>query len=121
MGASSEFADPERKAFDMIYDHRTYTCRPGTIRKQLAMYAEHGWPTQRRHLGDPVVFAATETGDVNAYVHIWTYQDAADRERRRQSLQQDPAWAAYLKMSAEAGNLISQKNSILMPAPFFPG
>ena len=25
----------------MIYDHRTYTCRPGTIRKHLALYGEH--------------------------------------------------------------------------------
>ena len=103
----------------MIYDHRTYTCRPGTIKKQLALYAEHGWPTQRRHLGDPVIFAATETGNVNSYVHIWTYQDAADREARRTRLQNDPAWISYLKMSAEAGNLISQTNAILAPAPFF--
>lgn len=57
---------------------------------------------------------------MNAYVHIWTYQDAADRGRRRQNLQQDPAWTAYPKMSAEAGNLIFQQNSILMPTPFFP-
>jgi len=104
----------------VIYDHRTYTCRPGTIKKQLALYAEHGWPTQRRHLGDPVVFAATETGNVNSYVHIWVYQNAADREDRRTRLQQDPDWIAYLAKSAEAGNLITQTNAILTPTPFFP-
>lgn len=112
---------PEVEGNDMIYDHRTYTCRPGTIRKQMALYAEHGWKTQRHHLGDPVVFAATETGNVNSYVHIWVYQNAADREERRQRLQQDPDWISYLKMSAEAGNLVSQVNAILTPAPFFPG
>jgi hypothetical protein len=103
----------------MIYDHRTYTCRPGTVKKQLALYAEHGFAVQRRHLGEPVVFAATETGNVNAYIHIWAYKDAADREEKRGQLQADPEWIDYLRMSGEAGNLISQVNTILSPAPFF--
>ncbi len=30
----------------MLYDHRTYTCRPGTIRKALELYAEHGFKAQ---------------------------------------------------------------------------
>ena len=105
----------------MILDHRTYTCRPGTIKKHLALYEQFGWPVQSRHLGDPVVYAATETGDVNCYVHIWVYDDAADREKKRAALQADPAWADFLEKSAAAGYLISQKNSILKPAPFFSG
>ncbi|PRD42424.1 NIPSNAP family protein [Phyllobacterium phragmitis] len=103
----------------MIFDHRTYTCRPGTIRKHLALYEKHGWAIQSQHLGKPVVYAATETGDVNAYIHIWVYEDAADREAKRAALQADPAWAEYLKLSAEAGYLISQCNQILKPVPFF--
>lgn len=27
----------------MIYDHRTYACRPGTIKKHLALYAKHSY------------------------------------------------------------------------------
>lgn len=103
----------------MIYDHRTYTCRPGTIAKHLKLYAEYGWQVQRRHLGDPVVYAMTETGDVNAYVHIWRYDDVADRAEKRARLQADPEWQAYLQKSAEAGYLVSQVNRILTPVPFF--
>jgi hypothetical protein len=103
----------------MIYDHRTYTCRPGTIKKQLALYAEYGWPVQRRHLGEPLLYAATETGDVNSYVHIWVYEDAADRARRRAALQADPGWVDYLKRSADAGFQMAQRNKILTPASFF--
>lgn len=103
----------------MIYDHRTYTCRPGTIKKHMALYAEHGWEIQRRHLGDPVVYGAVETGDVNSYVHIWVFDDAADRARKRAALQADPEWAAYLAKSAEAAYLIRQENKIIVPAPFF--
>lgn len=103
----------------MIYDHRTYTCRPGTIQKHLKLYADHGWPVQCRHLGQPIVYAAVETGDVNAYVHIWVYETAADRTRRRAALQADPEWQAYLRKSAEAGYLVSQVNQILTPTTFF--
>lgn len=102
----------------MIYDHRTYVCRPGTIKKHLAIYEEHGWEAQRRHLGEPVLYAQTETGDVNSYVHVWAYEDAADRARKRAALQADPAWIAYLEKSAEAGYLLSQVNKILQPVGF---
>ena len=45
----------------MIYDHRTYCCRPGTIKKHLALYAEFGFPAQKRILGEPVIYAQVET------------------------------------------------------------
>ncbi|SDG32376.1 NIPSNAP family protein [Sulfitobacter delicatus] len=99
----------------MIYDHRTYCCRPGTIKKHLALYAEYGFPAQKRILGAPVIYAQVETGDVNSFVHIWAYEDAADRAARRAEMAADPDWQAYLKKSAEAGYLISQTNEILMP------
>ena len=50
----------------MLYDVRTYACRPGTIRKHQAWYLEHGFEVQKRHLGDPLVYLLTETGDVNS-------------------------------------------------------
>lgn len=103
----------------MILDHRTYTCHPGRIRRHMALYEGHGWAAQRRHLGEPLVYAAVETGDVDAYVHIWAYEDAADRARRRAPPAADPEWQAFLKLSAESGNLARRVNTILTPAPFF--
>ncbi|UOA34332.1 hypothetical protein DSM110093_04167 (plasmid) [Sulfitobacter sp. DSM 110093] len=101
----------------MIYDHRTYCCRPGTIKKHLALYAEFGFSAQKRILGEPLIYAQVETGDVNSFVHIWSYKDAADRAARRAQMAADPEWQAYLKKSAEAGYLVSQTNKILMPVP----
>lgn len=105
----------------MLYDHRTYTCRAGTIRKALELYAAHGFTPQTRHLGQPVLYAITEVGDVNQYVHIWAYQDAADRAARRAAMLADPEWQTYLRMSAEAGYLIKQENKLLLTAPFLQG
>ncbi|MDH3451616.1 MAG: NIPSNAP family protein, partial [Gammaproteobacteria bacterium] len=98
---------------------RTYTCRPGTIMKQLALYETNGWAPQTRHLGQPLLYAITETGDVNSYVHVWVYEDAADRQRRRGAMHADPDWQAYLALSAEAQYLISQVNKILTAVAFF--
>lgn len=103
----------------MLYDVRTYVCRPGTIKAHLALYAEHGFAAQKRHLGEPFAYLVTETGDVNSFIHIWAYRDAADRAQRRAALQADPDWAAYLKRSAEAGYLQSQNNQLMTRAPFW--
>lgn len=103
----------------MIFDHRTYRCHPGTLKKQMKLYEENGLVAQVRYLGEPLLYAATETGDVNSYVHIWVYDSAADRESKRAAMQADPDWKNYLNLSAEAGYLTEQKNKILAPAPFF--
>ncbi|MEQ8369846.1 MAG: NIPSNAP family protein [Alphaproteobacteria bacterium] len=102
----------------MIYDHRTYTCRPGTMPLHLALYARLGFKVQVRHLGQPVVHGFTDVGDVNSFVHIWAYDSAADRTAKRAAMQADPDWQAYLKASNEAGYLVRQENRILVRAPF---
>jgi hypothetical protein len=103
----------------VLYDVRTYTCRPGTLKRHLALYAEFGFDTQRRHLGDPVLYLQTETGDVNSYTHIWEFADAADRAAKRAALQADPGWAGYLTRSADAAFLVSQENRLMVRTPFF--
>ena len=63
----------------MLADVRTYTVRPGTLKKQLALYAKHGFVPQKRHFGEPLAYLTADVGDVNTYLHIWVYEDAADR------------------------------------------
>lgn len=102
----------------MIYDHRTYSFKPGTIQKALALYKEHGYAAQTRHLGKPIIYAFTEIGDVNTYVHVWAYADIADRAAKRAAMQADPDWQNYLKITAEAGYLQKQENKILVSTGF---
>ena len=61
----------------MIFDHRTYTVKPGTMPRQLELYEKHGKAPQERHLGPPALYGVTETGPINTYVHVWVYEDAA--------------------------------------------
>ncbi len=104
---------------NMVFDHRTYTCRPGRVANQMEIYGRLGREPQLRNLGAPVLWAATETGELNTFVHIWAYDDIADRAKRRGAQEKDPKWAEFRKASAEAGNLVAQRNSILVAAPFF--
>jgi len=103
----------------MLFDHRTYECRPGTVKDQLALYREKGLAPQTRHLGQPFFYALTETGNPNTFIHIWRYENAGDREARRAALWADPEWLAYVRESREAGYLIRQENRLMVPAEFF--
>ncbi len=103
----------------MLIDMRTYNVKPGTLGKQLKLYEEHGWDTQRKHLGEPLAFLTTESGaDVNCYVHIWVYDSAEDRMRRRAAMMADPAWHRYKQIDGDAGYLIRQENRLMTPATF---
>ncbi|MDX9860576.1 MAG: NIPSNAP family protein [Rhodospirillales bacterium] len=104
----------------MLLDVRTYTCRPGTLKSHLALYAKLGKGPQTRHLGQPLAFLTTETGDPNQYIHIWLYENATDRETRRAAMAADPEWQAYLAESRTLGALIKQRNRLMQPVDFFP-
>ena len=102
----------------MLLDVRTYETRPGMLKTHLALYAEFGFPAQRRHLGEPLAYLTTETGNPNEYVHIWVYTDAADREARRTAMYADPEWLSYMRRSAELGALVAQSNRLMRPVEF---
>ncbi len=104
----------------MLLDVRTYTCKPGTIKKHLALYEKMGKAVQTKHLGQPFAYLVTETGNPNQFLHIWAYENAADREQRRAAMQADPEWQAYLEESAKLGALESQQNRLMKPVDFFP-
>jgi len=104
----------------MLVDHRTYTVKPGTMARQVALYQEFGYKPQTRHLGKPLAWLVTESGEVNTYVHIWVYKDSADRAAKRAAMAADPEWQVYIQKTGEAGYLIQQKNSLMNDVPFAP-
>lgn len=104
----------------MLIDHRTYRVKPGTAQAYLDLYEQYGFAAQTRHLGKPVAYMSTESGDMNTIVHIWAYESAADREKKRAGLMADPDWQNYLKKNREAGYLLEQTTKLMIPAKFAP-
>jgi hypothetical protein len=104
----------------VLVDHRTYRVKPGTLNAHLELYEKHGFAAQTRHLGQPLAYLYAESGDLNTIVHIWAYEDAADRAKRRAAMAADPDWQNYLRLSAEAGYLQEQTTKLMIPAKFAP-
>lgn len=104
----------------MLLDVRTYNCHPGTIKTHLELYERMGKEPQTRHLGQPLAYLVTETGNPNQYVHIWRYENAGDRETKRAAMQADPDWIAYTQESGKLGALAHQENKLMRPVDFFP-
>jgi hypothetical protein len=101
----------------MIVEERIYTLRPGKAPEYLKAYEQEGLAIQRPILGNLVGYYSTEIGPLNVIVHMWAYEDLADRARRRAQMSADPRWQAYVP---KLGPLVErQENRILNPAPFF--
>jgi len=104
----------------MIIDHRTYTLHPGKIGEFLKIYESIGLPVQSKHLGDPIGwYVSMDIGPLNQVVHMWQYDDLADRAARRANLAADPTWGEYLKAATPL--VQHMENKILNKAPFFKG
>lgn len=103
----------------MIFDHRVYTARPGRMEPHMELFGRYGVDVYRRHVGDPVLIAMAESGGLNTYVHIWPYKDFAEREALREAIHHDPGWTELRREAQRHSNLVHQRNSVLLPAPFF--
>jgi hypothetical protein len=104
----------------VLVDHRTYRIKPGAMNAYLNNYEKFGFAPQTRHLGKPVAYMFSESGEINTLVHIWAYEDAADRMRRRAAMQADPDWQVFVRKNAEGGNLVKQTTMLMIPAKFAP-
>ena len=102
----------------MIIEQRTYMLRTGSVAEYLRKYQEEGLAIQRPILGHLVGYFYTDIGPLNQIVHMWAYDDLADRARRRAMLTADPAWRTFF--AKIQSYFLSQESKILIPAPFSP-
>lgn len=104
----------------MLLDVRTYKCKPGRVPAQLEIYKKYGYPVQLRYMGEPLMYAVAESGELNTFTHVWVYESAADREAKRAAMFKDPDWAVYLAENVKADNLLAQENRLMTPVAFAP-
>lgn len=102
----------------MIIEERDYQLVPGKVPDYLKRYEAEGLAIQRPILGNLIGYFYTDMGELNRIVHMWGYDNYAERERRRAELAKSEAWQAYIKTVQPF--LIEQKTRILLPAPFSP-
>ena len=95
----------------MIVDERTYLLKTGQLNRYRDLYRQIGYPIQRRHLGEPLGVFTVEFGELDGWVHLWQYQDLADRVRRRAALGQDGGWREFQR---QTGDLIVHRRNRLL-------
>ena len=101
----------------MIVEERVYRTKPGKAADYIKGYEQEGLAIQRPILGNLAGYYSSEIGPLNLIVHLWAYEDMADRTRRRAQLVADARWQAYVPKLMPL--LQQQENRILLPAPFF--
>jgi len=102
----------------MIVEMRTYKIKPGTIPDYYRIYETEGMAIQRRILGNLIGYFHTDIGPLNQIVHLWGYEDLADRAARRAELAKSTEWLACVARLMDL--IIEQDNKILLGAPFSP-
>lgn len=103
----------------MIVEQRRYTIKSGSAPQWWAIYEQYGLKVQRTILGNLIGHYVTDMGDLNIIVHMWAYENYADREARREKMGANADWKTYLAKSKEAGLITKQETEILRAAPFF--
>src|ERR1700741_2783127 len=97
----------------MIYEVRTYTLRPGTVAEFEERYAKR-LPLREQHskLGG---FWHTEFGPLNQVIHVYPYDDLAQRTAVRAAMAND---AERNAMPGGGEFIAAQEAEIMNPAPF---
>jgi hypothetical protein len=108
------------KEDSVLVDVRTYRIKSGKTAAHLDIYEKHGFAAQVRHIGHPLCYLQSESGELNTVVHLWAYEDAADRAKKRAAMYADPEWQNYLRLTSDAGYTLSQQNNLMVPTGFAP-
>ena len=64
-----------------LYEMRTYTLHVGKMGEAVKLYTEFGYPALKKggHDAKLVGYFQADTGMINQLVHIWKFDDDADR------------------------------------------
>ena len=95
----------------MIYEIRTYRLAPGSVAEVEKRFGEAY--ESRKKYSELTAFLHTEIGPLNEIVHIWGYQDLADRARVRKETANEPNWPPKIQEYIK-----EMRSEIVVPFPF---
>jgi hypothetical protein len=97
----------------MIYEFRTYTLKPRSLAEVEKRYAEAY--EYRKKYSPLTAFWHTEVGPLNEIIHVWGYQDLAERARIRAEAAKDANWPPKIREF-----VVDQDVEVLTPFAFLP-
>ena len=99
-----------------IYELRTYTLYVGKMADAVKVYEEFDWYTK---VGNKLVgYFQSDIGQLNQLVHLWKFDDDADRRKHWAACYADPGFQQFASKIRPL--IMSQENKILQAAPWGP-
>jgi hypothetical protein len=100
-----------------LVDHRIYTIALRKMPEFLEVFNRLAMPVLMQTLGHPVGFYTSLVGPQNQFVHLWSYENLSDYERRCKARDIHPDFPSYL---AASSHLITSQETRLIMATHLP-
>lgn len=103
-----------------LYELRTYTLYVGKMAEAAKLYTEIGYPALDKggHAKRLVGYFVSDVGTINQLVHLWKFDDDADRRRHWKGVFAD---AEFMKFAVQFRPLVmSQEVKLLLPSAWGP-
>jgi len=101
-----------------IYELRTYNAIVGKMSELTSLYKNEGWPALAKHPSKLVGYFTGDVGALNQLIHIWKFDDDADRRAFWAGVYGD---ADFMAFAAKIRPLIAeQQNKLMLSAPWGP-
>jgi hypothetical protein len=97
----------------MIFEIRTYGLKPGSLAEVEKRFGE-AYGVRKKH-SELAAFWHTEIGSLNQIIHVWPYQDLAERARVRAAAAKEPGWPPKL-----AEFVVDMQSEVVTPFAFSP-
>lgn len=104
----------------MLYEMRVYHCIPGRLPALHKRFQEATLKLWKKHGIRQVGFFTDLVGDSNQKVtYLLAWESLAEREKKWNAFQSDPAWIAARAASEADGPILARaENSILQPTAY---
>lgn len=101
-----------------LYERRTYQVHVGQMPGLVALYRERAWPAiEAAGLASNCMgYFITDTGALHQLVHIWRFEDDAERRRFWDKL----LATEEFPLAEIRSLLVSQENQLMRAAPWGP-
>lgn len=103
-----------------LYELRTYTLYVGKLAEASSLYQTLAWPAMQKGGFDSklVGYFTSDVGTLNSIIHMWKFDDDADRRDHWGRLFQNDDFMAF---AAQFRPLVmKQENQLLLQAPWGP-
>jgi hypothetical protein len=101
-----------------LYELRTYTLYVGKLGEVVELYDAEGWPALQKYQNKLVGYFTGDVGSLNQLVHLWKFEDDADRRRHWAAVFADAEFMAFAKKLRPL--IQTQENKLLLASPWGP-